>query len=195
MKDNKQMRVLFVDTTTPDLVVAVVRENSIDDFSRRNLGTKHSETLCQCVSDALKQCNLSFDDFDAYACAIGPGSFTGIRIGIATVKGYALAVPKPVIAVNCLESIANSATCGKKGCAIINAGNGYYFADYKRGVAPTLIPFEDEQAKCAGSCIGAADCVDGSAEIIRRKFAEKQFDSALSPLYIRRSQAEEKWKN
>lgn len=189
------MKVLFIDTTTADLVVAVVRENSIDDFSRRNLGTRHSETLCQCVSDALKNSNLTFHDLDAYACAIGPGSFTGIRIGIATVKGYALAVPKPIIAINCLESIACSQTCGAKQSAVINAGNGYYFADYSNGVEPTLVPFEDECANLAGRCDAAASCLDGAAEIIRRKFAYGKFDCALSPLYIRRSQAEEKWKS
>lgn len=189
------MKVLYIDTTTADLVVAVVRENSIDDFSRRNLGTRHSETLCQCVSDALKSCNLTFHDLDAYACAIGPGSFTGIRIGIATVKGYALAVPKPIISVNCLESIACSQACGAKMSAVINAGNGYYFADYAKGVEPVLVPFEDERANFAGKCDGATSCLDGAAEIVRRKFADGKFDSALSPLYIRRSQAEEKWKN
>ena len=189
------MKVLFVDTTTADLVVAVVQENSIEDFSRRNLGTRHSETLCQCVSEALASCNLTFDDLDAYACAIGPGSFTGIRIGIATVKGYALAVPKPLIAVNCLEAIASSQACGKKRSAVINAGNGYYFADYLNGIGPTLISYDAEQAERAGRCEGAANCLDGSAEIIRRKFADKKFDETLSPLYIRRSQAEEKWKN
>ena len=189
------MKVLYIDTTTPDLVVAVVRENSIDDFSRKNMGTRHSETLCQCVDDALKACKLTFADIDAYACAIGPGSFTGIRIGIATVKGYALAVPKPFIAVNSLEAIARSTTCGAKQCAVIDAGNGYYFADYASGILPTLVSYDDERATVAGRCDGGASCLDGAAQIIRRKFAGRQFDSALSPLYIRRSQAEEKWKN
>lgn len=189
------MKVLYIDSTTADLVVAVVRENSIDDFTRKNLGTRHSETLCQCVGEALKNCNMTFQDLDAYACAIGPGSFTGIRIGIATVKGYAMAVPKPFIAVNCLEAIACSPSCGLRQSAVINAGNGYYFADYTNGTEPTLIPFEDERAKFAGRCDGAAACLDGAAEIIRRKFTQGKFDCALSPLYIRRSQAEEKWKN
>lgn len=189
------MKVLYIDTTTADLVVAVVRENSIDDFSCKNLGTRHSETLCKRVNEAMQACGLTFADLDAYACAIGPGSFTGIRIGIATVKGYALAAPKPLIAVNSLEAIARSRACGAKQSAVIDAGNGYYFADYAGGILPSLVSYDDERAKHAGRCDGGANCLDGAAEIIRRKFSEKQFDNALSPLYIRRSQAEEKCKN
>ena len=189
------MKVLFVDTTTADLVVAVVRENSINNYSCANLGTRHSETLCKRVSEALANSKLTFEELDAYACAIGPGSFTGIRIGIATVKGYALAVPKPVIAVNCLEAIANSQNCGATLSAVIDAGNGYYFADYANGVLPTLVPYGDVRAQVAGRCSGAIACLDGATEIIRQKFNNGKFDNALSPLYIRRSQAEEKWKN
>ena len=82
------MKVLCVDTTTADLVVAIVHENKIEDFSVRGCGTRHSETLCNRVDFALKQSGLTFSDIDAFACCIGPGSFTGIRIGIATLKGY-----------------------------------------------------------------------------------------------------------
>ena len=186
---------LFIDTTTADLVVAVVRENSIDNYSCANLGTRHSETLCQRVNEALEKSHMTFDDFDAYACAIGPGSFTGIRIGIATVKGYVLAAPKPIISVNCLEAIACSQNCGAAQSAIIDAGNGYYFADYANGVLPTLVPYDDVRTQVAGKCNGAIAYLDGVAEIVRKKFSEGAFDNALSPLYIRRSQAEEKWKN
>lgn len=84
------MKVLCVDTTTADLVVAIVHENKIEDFSVRGCGTRHSETLCNRVDFALKQSGLTFSDIDAFACCVGPGSFTGIRIGIATLKGYLL---------------------------------------------------------------------------------------------------------
>ncbi len=185
------MKILFVDTTTPDLVVAVVEENNVRMFGVEHCGTRHSERLCECVGTALAECGLSFVDLDAYACAIGPGSFTGIRIGISTVKGYALAVAKPLIAVNCLQAIACSQQCGGKGCAVINAGNGYYFADYLSGVAPCLISYSDERAEAAAHCESATGYMDGAVELIRSKYAAKEFDAELSPMYIRRSQAED----
>lgn len=185
------MKILFVDTTTPDLVVALIEENSVETFGVECCGTHHSEKLCSCVQDVLDRCGLAFADLDAYACAVGPGSFTGIRIGISTVKGYALAVSKPFIAVNCLQAIACSAQCGAKGSAVINAGNGYYFADYANGVAPCLIEYTDERAACASHTESAIGYLDGAVQLVRSKFVSGKFDEGLSPLYIRRSQAEE----
>jgi len=188
------MKVLYVDTTTADLVVAVVEENKISDFSQRNSGTRHSETLCTCVANALKECDITFDDLDAYACAVGPGSFTGIRIGVSTLKGYCLAVSKPLISVNCLEAIACSAQCGNRGRAVIDAGNGYYFADYSTctPVAPCLVAYDDERISGCGTANAANQYFDGAVDVVRKKFAQKEFADELEPCYIRRSQAEER---
>ncbi|MCM1289159.1 MAG: tRNA (adenosine(37)-N6)-threonylcarbamoyltransferase complex dimerization subunit type 1 TsaB [Corallococcus sp.] len=188
------MKVLYVDTTTVDLVVAVIEEDRISDFSQRNLGTRHSETLCGCIDTALKGCGLSFADLDAYACAVGPGSFTGIRIGISTLKGYCMAVEKPLIAVNCLEAIAVSPACGCLGRAILDAGNGYYFADYSstRRIEPCLVQYDDKRSKGCALVKSATEYFDGAIEVVRRKFAERVFVDEFEPCYIRRSQAEER---
>mgnify|MGYP001049336025 CR=1 FL=1 len=184
------MNVLYIDTTTNDLVVALIRRDGIIDASQRAMGVKHSETLCGKVAELLKIADITFDEIDAYACAIGPGSFTGIRIGISTVKGYATANPRPQIAVNCLEAIACSPNCGNRGFAVIDAGNGYYCCTPESGTLPNVIAYDDEIAKRSGKAEGAADYLDGAAEIIRIKYANGDFCSALAPLYIRRSQAE-----
>ena len=185
------MRILYVDTTTPDLVVAVVTDNEIINVTAPNIGVHHSEMLCDKVDEALKAAKIAFSDLDGYACAIGPGSFTGIRIGISTVKGYHTAVKLPYIAVCCLEAIAQSKTCGAKGSAVIDAGNGYYFADYNSKVAPCLISYDDERVHNAGRANSATDYFDGAIAIVREKYASGDFDDGLTPLYIRRSQAEE----
>lgn len=185
------MKVLYIDTTTRDLVVAVVEQNSTLNVTAENVGVHHSEMLCGKVSEALARGGIDFSELDAYACAVGPGSFTGIRIGISTVKGYRTAKPLPYVSVCCLEAIARSKACGAKGSAVIDAGNGYYFADYDADCKPTLIGYEDERAKLAGKADSATDYFDGAIEIIRERFALGNFDSELTPLYIRRSQAEE----
>ena len=185
------MKILYIDTTTPDLVVAVVEQNSIVNVTAPSVGVHHSELLCGKVDEALKKAKIDFSDLDAYACAIGPGSFTGIRIGISTVKGYNLATPLPLISVCCLQAIAKSANCGAKGSAIIDAGNGYYFADYRAKTSPMLIGYDDERANGAGKANSAVDYFDGAIEIVREKFQAADFSTELTPLYIRRSQAEE----
>ena len=186
------MKILFVDTTTPDLVVAVVEEDKIYNVSQSAVGVRHSEMLCNKVDEVLRKANCSINDIDAYACAIGPGSFTGIRIGVSTLKGYCTAAKRPYIEVNCLQAIAVSDNCGSKGCAIIDAGNGYYFADYVSGVSPCLISYDDERVTDAGTAQSAVSYFDGAVKIIKQKYLDNDFDSTLTPLYIRRSQAEER---
>ncbi len=185
------MKILFVDTTTADLVVAILDENGTTNVSEKDVGTHHSEKLCQKVQQALEQNGVSFAELDAYACAIGPGSFTGIRIGVSTVKGYAMAHKKPFVAVNTLHAIATSANCGTLGKAVIDAGNGWYFADLTNNVEPCLVPYDDARTVGAGKCQGGLGYLDGSLEIVESKFKSRQFDQTLTPLYIRRSQAEE----
>ena len=185
---------MFIDTTTSDLVVALIKNNDVISVSQKAMGVKHSETLCNKVADLLKVAKVTFNEIDAYACAIGPGSFTGIRIGISTVKGYATANFKPYIAVNCLQAIACSANCHGNGLAIIDAGNGYYFYSNSTGTCPTVVPYDDCNVKGAATADGAMDYLDGAIEIIRNRYNQKEFDDNLTPLYIRRSQAEVNYK-
>lgn len=185
------MKILLIDTTTKDLVVALIDNDNIIDCTKPRLGTRHSENLCLAVDELLKTAQVSFADLDAYACAIGPGSFTGIRIGVSTVKGYAFTCPKKLLALNTLQAISISTNCGAKGSAIIDAGNGYYFADYNNGVDPCLISYEDARANLAGRGANATDYFDGLVMLAKQKFVANRFDQCLEPLYIRKSQAEE----
>lgn len=185
------MKILLIDTTTKDMVVSVITENQIFDSTLTAAGTHHSELLCNAVSDCLNKANLTFAELDAYACAIGPGSFTGIRIGVSTVKGYETACSKPIIALNCLEATAFSQNLGNKGKAIIDAGNGYYFADYTQHIAPCLIPYEDSRTIDSAQSTFATQYFDGLVYLAKQKFLSNDFCTDLEPLYIRKSQAEE----
>lgn len=184
------MNILYIDTTTSDLVVALIKEDEVISVSQKAMGVKHSETLCNKVAELLKTAEVSFNELDAYACAIGPGSFTGIRIGISTIKGYATACPKPYISVNCLEAIAYSKNCRGSGFSVIDAGNGYYFYNYQGGTLPFVISYDDEVVRVCAKADGGVDYLDGAADIIRDKFNHGKFDENLTPLYIRKSQAE-----
>ena len=184
------MKVLFVDTTTADLVAAVIEKDKIYSVMDKAVGVRHSETLCGKVDEVLRKANVNFADLDAYACAVGPGSFTGIRIGVSTVKGYATAYNRPYIEVNCLEAIARSVNLGAVGYSVIDAGNGYYYMGRDGVASPSVIAYDDERAVGAGRTDSAAEYFDGAADIIRCKFGKGEFDCDLAPVYIRKSQAE-----
>ena len=82
----------------------------------------HSRTLLPMVEDMLKNTDRSLSDVDLFAVAHGPGSFTGIRIGIATVKGLSWALEKPCVGVSTLEAMAwHGVACGTLLCPVMDA--------------------------------------------------------------------------
>lgn len=87
-----------------------------------NTGNTHSETLLPTVEFILKSCGVTVDDIDLFACTAGPGSFTGVRIGAATVKGLAFGKGKPCVGVSTPEALAYNAR-GFEGiiCPCMNA--------------------------------------------------------------------------
>ena len=82
---------------------------------------QHSRTILPICEQMLKEQNVSLDDIDAFAACIGPGSFTGIRIGVAIIKGFALAGGKPAAGVSSLEAAAAAVPENGLICSIIKA--------------------------------------------------------------------------
>lgn len=82
----------------------------------------HSRTLLPMAEDLLKNTDMTLNDVDRIACAHGPGSFTGIRIGVATVKGLSWALDKPCVGVSTLEAMAwHGASAGGYVCCVMDA--------------------------------------------------------------------------
>lgn len=127
------MKILAIDTSGPNCSAAILDEQKVIGSFNINIGKTHSETLLPLVDELLKVSGIDLKDIDAFACCIGPGSFTGIRIGISTIKGFALSLNKPVISVSTLESLAyNVPNFDGIICGILNANNNnVYSALYK----------------------------------------------------------------
>jgi tRNA threonylcarbamoyladenosine biosynthesis protein TsaB len=100
---------LAVDTSTPVASVAVSRAGVLLGEILLNSRIPHSDRLLCLVQQLLNDCGLSVREVDAFALAIGPGSFTGLRVGMATVKGLALATGKPVAGISSLRMLAMQA--------------------------------------------------------------------------------------
>ncbi|MEG0379736.1 MAG: tRNA (adenosine(37)-N6)-threonylcarbamoyltransferase complex dimerization subunit type 1 TsaB [Eubacterium sp.] len=100
------MKVLTVDTATIVATAAVVDENKLICETIVNFQKKHSEKLMPAIDHMLKDAGLTIQDMDAFGIVCGPGSFTGLRIGMATVKGFAQALGKPVVSISTLEALA-----------------------------------------------------------------------------------------
>lgn len=102
------MYILAIDSATPVAGVALLRDESLIVETFANIGLTHSETLMPMVDRVLKDAGLPVGQLHAIAVTIGPGSFTGLRIGLAAAKGLALAADKPLIGISTLEALAHN---------------------------------------------------------------------------------------
>ena len=100
------MKILALESSAVSASVALTEDEKLVAQSFQNCGLTHSRTLLPMVENLLANCGVSLADVDAIAVAHGPGSFTGVRIGVATVKGLALGADKPCLGVSTLEAMA-----------------------------------------------------------------------------------------
>ena len=128
------MRILGIDTSTRFLSVAVKdgEEEAVSVCGEEEFN--HSSLLMPSIEKALRKCRLRLKDMDAIALSIGPGSFTGLRIGVATVKGINLALGLPIVPVPTLDAIACNFVDEKTEalCPIIDAKKGKVYACFYR---------------------------------------------------------------
>ena len=102
------MLILAFETSAKAASVALVENGRLLGESYQNTGLTHSQTLMVMAEDVLKQCGKTAADVEAVAVAEGPGSFTGVRIGVAAAKGFAWGKEIPCYGVSTLEAMAES---------------------------------------------------------------------------------------
>ena len=102
------MKILAFETSAKAASVALMDHGKLLGESYQNTGLTHSQTLMVMAEDLLKVCGLTVKDVEAVAVAAGPGSFTGVRIGVAAAKGFAWGRELPCYGVSTLEAMARS---------------------------------------------------------------------------------------
>jgi len=129
------MKVLAMETSTSKLGVAIADDDSILAEYRSDSALKHSQESIPAIQKVLKEAGCRLSDMDAFAVSIGPGSFTGLRVGVSVIKGLNLVTRAPVVAVPTLDVIAyNSAGSRIPVCVMVDARKGnVYSCLYKEG--------------------------------------------------------------
>lgn len=127
------MRILAVDTATTSCSVAIVDNTTLLSEFTLDREETHSRHLMKMIRSSLRMSGLEYSDLDGFAVSRGPGSFTGLRIGISTIKGLAVALEKPVVGVSSLETLALQVYYSRDLiCPILDARKGeVYFSRYR----------------------------------------------------------------
>jgi len=102
-------RILAIDTSGQFLSVAILQGERLLAGFHSQVGHRHSELLVPTIEKLIAKAKIKLKKLDGFAVSIGPGSFTGLRIAVATVKGLSIATGKPVVCVHTLEAIAGNA--------------------------------------------------------------------------------------
>lgn len=123
------MKILGVDTSNKVASVAIFDDNIKLGEKFSDDQKTHSEKVLPLIDNLLKELNISINEIEQFVVCTGPGSFTGIRIGVALVKGMAEGINKPVIGVTALEGLLN--TTEGNVCAIIDAKHENVYAQYR----------------------------------------------------------------
>ena len=188
------MKLLAVDTSSPAATAAVIGDNHILASYTVQNGNTHSRYIMPMIADMLEKCGESVGSMDAFAVALGPGSFTGLRIGIATVKGFALAANKPVVGISSLECAANNLFFAENVlvCPIFDARHGnVYNAVFENGVRrcdDRLIAMEALLAELSGQrTIFVGDGVPAYAVQIQAVMGQQ---AVLAPQYRQNQRAD-----
>lgn len=199
---NSPRNILAVDTASTYLSVAVIKGEEVFRTFLFDAKMKHSVLLLAVIDETLKKAGLNLRQIDLFAVVTGAGSFTGIRIGVATVRAFAKSTGKKVIPVTSFEVLSYNKK--EPTLAVIDAGHGHCYAAGFGGteIPPVYIENAAVSSLAAGRTLVSAAPIPGiEVEIVspetgliaavRGKISQAVSGENVHPLYIRKSQAEE----
>ena len=161
------MNILAVDTCLDACSVAVWADGRTLAAASEPMSRGHQERLAPLAEATMARAGLRFKDLDRIAVTVGPGSFTGLRVGLAFAKGLALALDIPCVGIGTLEALAESAGAndGLVAAAIDPHRGQIYlqlFLDGRAVMAPDVLPVETAAARLAELWPGGAAVIVGS---------------------------------
>ena len=183
------MYILGIETATKTGGVAIVSESGVLAEYTLNIEATHSERLMSTVDRVLKDTGFTLANIDGYGVSIGPGSFTGLRIGLAAIKGLAFATGKPVAAVPTLKALAwNIAFARYPVCPLLDARKKEVYAGLYRydgrsliqEMSDTVISLEEMAGKMTGEVLFTGEGARLFAVDIIKSFGDRAHFAPLS---------------
>ena len=199
------MNCLAIDTGGNHLTVLLIKEGKVYKRYIENAMLKHSVTLMPEIENLLIETDTKLNSIDKYCAVVGPGSFTGIRIGVSAIKALAYANNKNVFGVTSFLSLAYNSDEDKILAVIDAKHNNYYvcgFENLSETIKPCFVSLEELKALAKGYTV-VSDCeldidyikgdyLKGFEKAVLDHYENASLDiEELVPLYVKKSQAEE----
>ncbi len=176
------MNILATDTSSQALSVAIRTDSFFEERTSEGRSLQHSEKLIPTVTELCSDAGISTRDIELLACTRGPGSFTGLRIGMAAFKGMAYSLDKPLVSVSTLEVLANCVPCfdGAIVTVLDAKKQRWYLAVFEKkdeGPAVRLLPDTD------GTEADLVKCLEGYDSVLVTGHDAAAFAPTLKALY------------
>ena len=186
------MKILGIDTTGQTASAALVEGDKLIAEFTMNYKLTHSQTILPMIADILERTETDKASIDCIACACGPGSFTGIRIGVSAAKGLAFSVDKPAVGVSTLAAMARNAAFadGLIVCAMDARRSQVYNANFsaENGVLTRLTPDRavslDELAEEIRNDPRPITLVGDGAHLAYARFTEQGIPCRMAPPHL-----------
>ncbi len=200
------MNYLAVDTSGKNLTVLICVDGKVYKYFDSECGVKHSTALMPQIENLALKVGFDFKKADFFSAVVGAGSFTGIRIGVSTIKAMCFAYNKPCLSITSFDTLAYNDVSDKV-LAIIDAKhNGFYVCGYqnqkvilspcyvdRKEVEKLLLEYKGVSfEQIEGLDVKVVDISQGLENAIKSNLDRITSDlESLTPLYVRKSQAEE----
>lgn len=202
------MKYLALDTSGKRLLIIAKNGEKSAVYDDPECGIRHSVEIMNAIEETAGKVFSNLAEADFFACTVGAGSFTGIRIGVSTIKALAFAYGKPCVSITSFDALAYNKREGKYISVIDALHDAFYvcgYDDLKVVIPPSYVTREKllEYAKeyillsekpLAGLPTETADFREGFIKAVEEKSDDKISPESLDPLYVKKSQAEEEAK-
>ena len=191
------MKLLAFESSAKAASTALLSDGCLLAEYTQNSGQTHSRTLMEMAKNMLSGCDLTPQDIDAVAVAAGPGSFTGVRIGMACAKGFAWGRQLPLFGVSTLEAMVRGAACADGiYCACMDARKGQIYNAVFEWTAGTLLRCTEDRAIAISELeqelpglSGPVYLVGDGAKLVFETLTDKDLPLRLLPEHLRQQRA------
>ncbi|MEI6700972.1 MAG: tRNA (adenosine(37)-N6)-threonylcarbamoyltransferase complex dimerization subunit type 1 TsaB [Actinomycetota bacterium] len=183
------MNLLALETATTEAAAAILQDGNVVAAARVGPTRRHTEVLFGLITEVLEASNLQLRDVSVLACDVGPGLFTGLRVGVSTAQGLGLALGIDVASVTSLQALA--ASCSREGprTALIDARRGEVFLQHFTGPAvapvamcpPMVVAPEDFGSHLEPNAIVLGDGAQRYAELLRDVHGITPLEAPVQP--------------
>ena len=183
------MRILGIDTSTKYAGVAIVEDDKLIAESTMQFMATHSEKLLPEIAHILNTIKIPIETIDYYAITAGPGSFTGLRVAVSTVKGLSFVTQKKVIPISTLEVMAWEFTfCNHQICPILDARKKEVFSALFKWKDNKILRIKEDSVSEIDNLIELINektvFTGSGAELYREKLVEKLGSKAIFPPFL-----------